>query len=81
MSSHIVGPAMVFSSIFNLMGVINVSLILWTRPAILLIRSRRTGRGLGLTPVSSRDSTGMNNGGVAQHEEAKSGVASRRTSN
>lgn len=30
---------MVFSSIFNLMGLINVLLIWWTRPAILLIGS------------------------------------------
>lgn len=30
---------MVFSSIFNLMGLINVLLIWWTRPAILLIDS------------------------------------------
>jgi hypothetical protein len=35
-------PSMIFYSIFNLMGVINVSLIWWTRPAILLIGSDGT---------------------------------------
>ena len=38
-SSHILAPSMVFSSIFNLMGLINTLLIWWTRPAILLIGS------------------------------------------
>jgi hypothetical protein len=34
---QILPVSMVFSSIFNLMGLINVLLIFWTRPAILLI--------------------------------------------
>lgn len=38
-SSHILAPSMVFSCIFNLMGLINTLLIWWTRPAILLIGS------------------------------------------
>ncbi|CAE6428969.1 unnamed protein product [Rhizoctonia solani] len=43
--------SMTFSSIFNLMGLINVLLIFWTRPAILLIRSDDA-----LLPTSPRNS-------------------------
>ncbi|ELU43670.1 hypothetical protein AG1IA_02298 [Rhizoctonia solani AG-1 IA] len=40
--SQVMPATMVFSSIFNLMGLINVLLIYWTRPAILLIGSDGT---------------------------------------
>ncbi|CAE6447106.1 unnamed protein product [Rhizoctonia solani] len=54
--SQIMPASMTFSSIFNLMGLINVLLIYWTRPAILLIGSDGT-----LQPTDPRYSLSKDN--------------------
>ncbi|KAG8685680.1 hypothetical protein FRC11_010228 [Ceratobasidium sp. 423] len=51
---QVMPASMTFSSIFNLMGLINVLLIFWTRPAILLIRSDDTP-----PPTNPRNSFGQ----------------------
>ncbi|KAG9085447.1 hypothetical protein FS749_004412 [Ceratobasidium sp. UAMH 11750] len=73
---HILAPSMIFSSIFNLMGLFNVGLILWTRPAILLINCDEELNAVYLEPmapgvsrVSSRASANLNHRGGNQHEK------------
>ncbi|KAG9099957.1 hypothetical protein FRC06_004668 [Ceratobasidium sp. 370] len=75
-SSHILAPSMIFSSIFNLMGLFNVGLTLWTRPAILLINCDEELNVVylehmtpGVSRVSSRASAGLNHRGGNRHEK------------
>ncbi|QRV88976.1 G protein coupled glucose receptor regulating Gpa2 protein [Ceratobasidium sp. AG-Ba] len=79
-SAHILSPSMVFSSIFNLMGLFNVLLIWWTRPAILLLdfdgEPNQGGSEVSLdqvvphvTRVTSRAPTNLNQRTESRHDK------------